>query len=206
MGNAFVTEITQVAQPQLEPLTLEEVSDWVHSSQADESNIRRMLTMCRSVLERRLGIAFYTQQVQTTWQFSIEDPGLIPIAWNYENMTCTLPRPPLQTLDEVSIESDIDVFTPITTETYDTIKQFPAQIYFYGDAFGQVEYPWWFNLNREPRVRALYTCGWDDVNQIPEEYKLLLLQFIADTFIQREGGGLSPELGSTILASKVLEL
>src|SRR6266496_93212 len=206
MANAILASLEQITKPELEPVTLEDAIDWVHGSNADETKMRRLIPSCRSILERRLGIAFCTQQMRATYEFVMEPMGLISIVWSYENMLCTLPRPPLQSIDIAAVESDIDVFTPVTTKTYDSIKQFPAQIYFYGDAFGMVEYPWWINLNREPRVQVTYTCGYKQVSDIPEEYTLLLLQFYADSYIQREGGGISPSIGSSILADKVISL
>jgi hypothetical protein len=206
MTNAMLTSLETIVKPELEPVTLEDAIDWIHGSDADETKMRRLIPSCRSILERKLGIAFLTQQLRATFEFGLQTMGLIGIAWSYENMLCTLPRPPLQTIDIAAVESDIDVFSPITTATYDSIRQFPAQVYFYGDAFGMVEYPWWINLNREPRVQITYTCGYKQVSDIPEEYLMLLLQMLASTYLQAEGGGVSPELGSSILGNKVLEL
>ena|SRR6266496_4631426 len=203
---ALLTELTQLKKPILEPVALEDVVSYIHASQGETAFIRMMMPLWRHTLEEKLGIAFYTQQLRATFQFQMEPMGLIPITWNYENMLCTLPRPPLQSIDIAAVETDIDIFTPVTTKTYDSVKEFPAQIYFYGDAFGMVEYPWWINLNREPRVQVTYTCGYETLDAIPEKYKMLLLQFYADSYIQREGGGISPSIGSSILADKVISL
>lgn len=203
---ATLTSLEQLVKPITEPIDIGDVMMYVHASSSDEALVRMLLQMCRSTLEQKLGIAFLTQQLRATYEFQIEPLGLLPINWNYENMLCTLPRPPLQSFDVVAVESDIDVFTPVTTATYDTIRQFPAQIYLYGDAFGMVEYPWWINLNREPRVQVTYTCGYQRQDLVPEKYKFLLFQYIADSYLQREGGGLSSELGAAILAEKVIEL
>lgn len=206
MQSATLTQLEQLVLPTLEPVEISDVMTYVHPSASDEALIRMLLPMCRNTLEGKLGIAFLTQQLRATFEFGIVGMGLVGIRWNYDNMLCTLPRPPLQSFDIVAVESDIDVFTPVTTATYDTIRQFPAQVYLFGDAFGMVEYPWWINLNREPRVQVTYTCGYQSPDVVPDKYKALLYQFIADSYLQREGGGMSAELGAAILAEKVIDL
>lgn len=201
-----LTHLDIVQKPQDEPVSTQDAMDWVHAASSEENKMRFLVRACRSRLERLLGIAFYTQTLQATYEFAAIQEELYLETPARERMTFTLPRPPLQDIQTVEVETDIDVFTPIDEAEYELIRQFPAQIHLYGGVFSVVEEPWWLYMNRDPRVRVIYRCGYDDIEKIPEDYLLLLLQMIADAYLQREGGALSPELASTLAAHRVLVL
>lgn len=203
----LLTELITLENPAREPITVNEMMDYLRAVPQDLDFVRLMLSLCREILEGKLGVAFYTQQLQATFQFPVFPLGIvIETHYDTDTMQIVLPRPPVQSIDDVSVETDIDTFESITTDSYDCFMQFPTEIYFYGDAFGNVEYPWWISLNREPRVRVQYTCGYASVDEIPAKYKLLLYKYVASSYLAREAGVLPDDLSKAILAEKVMHL
>lgn len=206
MESIFLTSVEQLIKPQLEPVTIPDVREWVGGTTAEDHKLGFLIAACRSMLEKKLGIAFYTQELRATYEFATQVESLEEEVFTRERMTLTLPRPPLQDLLTVEVESDIDIFTLVDEEMYELVRQFPAQIYLYGGLYSVVDEPWWLYANRDPRIRCTYTCGYKTIDDIPDELKLFLMQVIADTYLQREGGALSPELGSMLAGQRVLVL
>lgn len=199
-----LTNLEVLRKPAQEPFTLDEVMDYLHASSKEEKFVRMLLPLSREVLEGKLGVAFYTQQLQATFLFDHQEIELQvsdPDEWKV-----TLPKPPLQYLDSVEIESEPDVFSVLDEDDYDLVRQFPAEVYLLSSAFGDTEFPWWYGMHRLPRIRITYTCGYVSVSAIPAKYKLFLYQLIGYNFLQREVGGFPQTMDTALLAEKVFVL
>lgn len=202
----LLTELITLEKPALEPLDLEDVVAYIHSSPREESFVRTLIPLVREMLEGKLGVAFYTQKVRSTFEFpAFPVNSLVTDRWDDE-MVVTLPKPPIQVLQKVEVETDLEDFVEITDEEYQAIVQFPVDVYLYGGAFSGVDYPWWTSLQRRPRVRCTYTCGWNTVDSIPAKYKMMLYQAIAYNFLQREVGGWPDTFDKAVLAEKIFVL
>jgi hypothetical protein len=204
---AQLTELVQLDKPSLEPIPFEDVVTYLHSTKGEEPLVRMLMPASRQMLEAKLGIAFYTQQLRATFEFTEYYQGVQVPSWyrDPDERTCTIPRPPLQSYDLVEFETDIDQFDQVAAGGYQTITQFPAQIRLY-TGFLTTLTPWWSSLARRPRMRVTYTCGYNTVDAIPERYKLMLLQVMAYNYVEREVGGIPATMSTDILGEKVITL
>jgi len=204
---ALLTNLEQLSKPDLEPTPFEDVVTYLHSTKGEEPLVRLLMPASRQMLESKLGIAFYTQQLRATFEFTWFYRGVDMPSWynDPDERTCTLPRPPLQSYDVLEFETDIDIFSSLDNSSYQTITQFPSQVRLY-TGFLTTLTPWWSSLARRPRMRVTYTCGYNTVDAIPEKYKLMLLQVIAYNYLEREVGGIPATMSSDILGEKIITL
>jgi len=211
----MLADLKVLEKPAREPLAFEDVADYLHSTSGQENFVRFVMLTSRQLLESRLGVAFFRQKLQATFEFRHLPTDLavtLPANWTWRPLLCQLPRPPLSSIELMEIENQPGSWEPLVNADpnvpmYWLWDQFPAIVGVNYTAFNI----WQPGITQRymsalPRIRATFYCGWDDVDDIPEKYLLLLQQTIAWNYLQSETGGLPPELKLSILAERVFDL
>lgn len=196
-----------VVQQSAELYSGEEVKKYLHlSGSGEDFAIGILLAACRQELEGLLNAAFLTQTLAATYELDMPVTGDITGALYPVETLLELPRPPLQTISKVEIESDVGEWAEISSDLYATQKATPACVQIYPDAFSIWQADWWTDVQRFPQIKITYTSGYTDKKSVPDQYKLWLLNLISARRLNREDASVPAKIARAVASAKVWTL
>ena len=179
--------LTVTTEPTAEPLSLQEVKEYLRVDGAtDERVVRPLILAARQFAESHMGIAIMQQtlklEVDTVidtdsplWEGMRTAPDI-----NYYKNYITLPRSPVISVTSVKTYSDADAATTFAATKYyvDNSRQ-PARIVLRtGENFPSA-------LRVANAIEVIYVAGYTTAYAIPEPIRLGMLQHIAFMYEHR---------------------
>lgn len=169
--------IRVITPPAKEPITLAEAKAHLRVDHADEDGLISMLiSSARKTAERWLRRALITQELRAT--IEIPQPVSTPLTGPLGRVKTALkiPRPPLQAVTMVEIETAPGVWEPVAPDDYVVDE----------DAEPAVIRPM-FGTWGTGRVRVTYVAGYgDNETDVPEPIRQGMLLLIGDWYQYRE--------------------
>ena len=185
MSTKIVTPAT------FEPVSLSDITTYLRiDTNDDDAYLNMSLTICRRELEQHLRLALCQQIFESVLQFDLP-PYTDLSGWlDYTSGKIELPFPPVQVINQASIETQPGTWTVMDSSTYyiDTTTM-PGAIWIQATAFSTLSLPVWSVWSEPffPRIKVNYTAGYSAPGLIPQEYKDMLLELVAFKYDNREG-------------------
>ena len=179
--------ITVTTEPTAEPLSLQEVKEYLRVDDAtDERVVRPLILASRQFAEMHMGIAIMQQTLKLEVDTAVDTDSPL---WegmrtapdiNYYKNYITLPRNPVISVTSVKTYSDSDAATTFAASKYyvDSSRQ-PARIVLRtGESFPSA-------LRVANAIEVIYVAGHTSAYTVPEPIRLGMLQHIAYMYEHR---------------------
>lgn len=166
-----------ITPPSVEPITLDEAKAYLRVDGTEEDAlICSLISAARQHAEQWLRRALITQELRATLDVPRTVTGPLSGPVGRVNTALEIPRPPLQTVTAVEVETSPGTWTPLAPTDYvvDPDEE-PATIMLAGGGWGG------------RRVRVTYTAGYGpDGTAVPAPIRQGMLLLIGDWYEHRE--------------------
>lgn len=201
-SRSTIQSLKVTSAPASEPLTVSQAKrhmriDW----NDDDEYIADLISAAREWVESHTSRALITQSLQGVWTLPKSPESQLrglyaPLGME---LTCWLPRTPLQSVTTVEIEKDLDVWQTLnlTTDYVVDADNDPQRVWLRASAIS-----YWAPTGAlinflgvyAPRIRISYTAGYGATYRaVPFAFRRALLNVVAHLYENREGEGALPD-------------